>query len=169
MIARTDRVGLVSGHWRRWKTVAAMEVANRLHQTIDGLSVYIGVMPAELLKEHPESHPEITMHGGVRTASNEYHLVVAVFDAGSGARITDATVIATVFGPGNTVIYGQRHSRLLPAVPQKTLEPMTIGQMLTYGGFFVLPKPATYTFQLTITRPGRTKPTVTSLVYDHRG
>jgi hypothetical protein len=144
-------------------------VGDSSQQTSDGLSVYIGAVPAEIVKEE---HP--TMHGGVPATSNEYHLVVAIFDAGSGARITDATVTATVFGPGNTMLYGQRHLRpwgsrpLSETVPRTPLEPMAIAQTLTYGGFFVLQKPATYTFQLTIARPGRTRPTVMNFVYDHR-
>ena len=148
--------------------------ADPTHQTSDGLSVYIGVVPAAIVKEHVEGHSEAAMHGGVPTADNEYHLVVAVFDANTGVRVTDASVAATVFGPGNTVVYGQRH---LPAwgtrplnetLPKTPLEAMK-GQTITYGDYFVLPKPATYTFQLTVTRPGKTKPTVMNFVYDHRG
>lgn len=142
----------------------------RDHQTADGLTVYIGVMPAEVVKEE---HP--AMHGGVPAASDEYHVVVAIFDAGNGERVADATVTATVFGPGNTLLYGQRHlspwgtrplSEMLPRTP---LEPMAIARTVTYGEFFILPKPATYTFQLTIARPGKAKPVVMNFAYDHRG
>ena len=140
----------------------------RDHQTADGLTAYIGVVPAEIArKEHP------AIHGGIPAASNEYHFVVAIFDTSSGERVVDATVMATVFGPGNTVIYGQRHlpawgTRPLSVKPQKVLEPMAIAQTVSYGEFFVLPKPAIYAFQLTITRPGKTKRTVMNFAYDHR-
>jgi hypothetical protein len=153
---------------------SSMQVANRLHQISDGLSVYIGLMPAEILKEHPAGHPETVMHGGIPAAGSEYHVVAAIFDANSGARISDATVAVTVFGPGNAVLFGQRHlrpwgARLLNAtVPQLPLEPMGIEQTVSYGEFFVLPRPAAYTFQLSITRPGRPTPTVMNFVYDHR-
>lgn len=155
-------------------TALSMQVANRSHETRDGLTVFIGVMPAEVIKEHPAGHPEITMHGGVPADSNEYHLVAAIFDAVSGVRITDATVTATVFGPGNTMIHAQRHltpwaSRSLSeSVPRQPLEPMPIAQTVTYGGYFVLPKPARYVFQLAITRPERDKPTIMNFTYDHR-
>lgn len=155
---------------------SSMQVPNhRSHQTRDGLTVYIGVIPAAIVKEqHPAGHPEATMHGGIPTANNEYHLVAAIFDAVSGERITDAKVTAIVLGLGNAILYGQGHmipwvSRQLPADVQSALEPMAIAQTITYGGYFVLPKPARYTFQLTITRPDRTRPTVMTFVHDHRG
>ena len=139
------------------------------HQTVDGMTAYIGIVPAEVVREE---HP--TMHGGVPAASNEYHFVVAIFDSISGDRITDATVATTVFGPGNTVVYGQRHLSpwgtrpLSETLPRTALEPMAIGRTITYGGFFVLPQPAIYAFQLTITRPGKAKPTLMNFAYDHR-
>ena len=145
-----------------------------LHQTSEGLSVYIGVVPAAIVKEHVEGHPETAMHGGVPAAENEYHLVVAVFDANTGARVGDASVAVTVFGPGNTVVLGQRHlppwgtRPLSERLPRKALEPMNAGQVITYGDYVNFPKPAVYTFQLTITRPGKTKPAVMNFLYDHR-
>ena len=149
---------------------SSIQPANRLYQTSDGLSVYIGVVPAEIFKER---HPETAMHGGVSAASNEYHLVAAIFDADSGARVSDATVAVTVFGPGNTMLFGQRHLRpwgswpLSATVPRNPLEPMRIGQTVSYGEFFVLPRPAAYTFQLSIARPGRPRPTIMNFIY-HR-
>jgi hypothetical protein len=142
---------------------------SRDYQTADGLVAYIGIVPAEVVKEE---HP--AMHGGAPTRSNEYHFVVAIFDAGSGERVTDATVSAIVFGPGNTVVYGQRHLSpwgtrpLSETLPRTPLEPMAIAQTVTYGGFFVLPELAKYTFQLTIARPGKTRPTVMNFAHDHR-
>lgn len=145
----------------------AVQTESRGRQTSDGLTVYIGVMPAEVLKGHP-------VHGGTPAASNEYHLVVAIFDAVTGARITDVTVTATVFGPGNTELYGQRHLRpwgsrpITESLPRTPLERMEIAQTVTYGEFFVLQNAATYTFRLTITRPDKTRPTVMDFVYIHR-
>ena len=57
---------------------------------VDGVAVYIGMVPAELVRGHPPAHPESTMHGGVQVGEN--HLTVAVFDDKSGRRITDAQV-----------------------------------------------------------------------------
>src|SRR6266581_7212078 len=52
-----------------------------------GLAVYIGVVPAEIVKGHPSQHAEKTMHGGAPKGAHEYHIVAAVFDATSGSRI----------------------------------------------------------------------------------
>lgn len=141
----------------------------RDHQTVDGLTAYIGVVPAEVVREE---HP--AMHDGVPAASNAYHFLVAIFEANSGERITDATVNATVLGPGNIVIYGQRHLSpwgtrpLTENLPRTPLEAMKIGETVTYGDSFIRPKPTTYVFRLTITRPGKTSPTVMNFTYDHR-
>ena len=63
---------------------------------VDGVVVYIGMVPAELVRGHPPAHSESTMHGGVQVGEN--HLTVAVFDDKSGRRITDAQVTAHITG-----------------------------------------------------------------------
>lgn len=79
--------------------------------TAGGLTAYLGVMLAEIVKGHPSSHPEGAMHGGAPTGPHEYHVVVTVFDTVSDARISDATVTAKASGLGG---FGS----------EKTLEPM---------------------------------------------
>jgi hypothetical protein len=39
-----------------------------------GLAVYIGVVPAELVKGHPSQHAEKTMHGGAPKGAHQYHV-----------------------------------------------------------------------------------------------
>ena len=104
-------------------------------RTAGGLTVYLGVMPAAIVKGQP------TMHGGAPGGSHEYHLVAAIFDAASAARVSDATVIAKVSGLG---LSGS----------EKALEPMNIEKTTTYGGFFHLPGADVYTIRLTVRRPG---------------
>src|SRR6266567_9355334 len=70
------------------------------YKTVGGLSVYIGVVPAELVKGLPHQSSELPMHGGIPSGSHQYHVVAAIFDAASGARISDATVTAKVSGLG---------------------------------------------------------------------
>jgi hypothetical protein len=124
------------------------------YKTVGGVAVYIGFMPAELLKG-PLVHPaERLMHGGVPRGSHQYHVIVAVFDAASQVRISDATVIAKVSGIG---LSGS----------QQTLDPMKIAGTITYGGFFYLPGPDGYTIQLTIQRRGSKTPVELEFKYDH--
>ena len=66
-----------------------------LWKTAGGLSVYLGVMPAEIVKGLPSaSTTERPMHGGIPKGAHEYHFVAAVFDAASSARVSDAVVTA---------------------------------------------------------------------------
>ena len=66
----------------------------------DGLAVYLGVLPVQLLKGPSESHLA-TMHGVVPSSSATHHVVVAVYDERTGKQFDRATVEATVvpFGP----------------------------------------------------------------------
>jgi hypothetical protein len=61
----------------------------------DGIAVHLGIMPAEVLRAHPERYPR---HDGAKipAGKNVYHVMAALFDDASGARITDADVVATV-------------------------------------------------------------------------
>jgi hypothetical protein len=125
----------------------AAEMAN----TAGGLTVSIGVVPAEIIKGQHPSGPQV--HGRVPKGAHEYHLVAAVFDAATSARITDAKVTAKV-------------SALGLSGPQKTLEPMKIADTITYGAFFIL-TPDLYTIKVTVERPG-TQPVTLEFKYDHR-
>ena len=94
------------------------------------------------------------MHGGVPKGPHEYHVVAAVFDVASGARISDAVVTAQISGLG---LSGSK----------KQLEPMQIAGTTTYGGFFDLPGYDLYTVKLTVERSGAS-PVVLEFNYDHR-
>lgn len=120
-----------------------------------GLAVYLGVVPAEIVKGHPSQHAEKTMHGGAPKGAHQYHIVAAVFDAASSARVSDASVTAQISGIG------------LSGAKRK-LDPMEIASTVTYGGFFDLPGCDLYTIGLTIERPGLPKPVNLEFKYDHR-
>ena len=122
-------------------------------KTAGGLTVYLGVLPAELVKG-PEPHSgEPPMHGGTPSGRHEYHIIASVYDATSKARISDATVAAKV-------------SPLGLSGTQKTLEPMKIADTTTYGAFFNL-TPDLYKIRLTVQRSG-SEPAVFDFKYDHR-
>jgi hypothetical protein len=132
----------------------AMAAQGSETKTVGGLTVYLGVVPAELVKGPGQHSAERPMHGGSPHRSpHEYHIAVAVFDSTTNARIEDATVTAKVSGVG---LSG----------PQKTLEPMKIADTITYGGYFNLAADL-YTVRVTIQRPG-TQPVVVDFKYDHR-
>ena len=124
-------------------------------KTADGLTVYIGVMPAEIVKGHPSGHTEQTMHGGVPKGADEYHVVAALFDSATGARVSDATVTAQISGLGLSGV-------------KKRFDSMEIANTTSYGGFFDLPGRDIYTIILTIQRPNQPKPVTLDFKYDRR-
>jgi hypothetical protein len=117
-----------------------------------GLTVYLGIVPAEIVKGPGPHSAERPMHGGTPHGPHEHHLVVAVFDSASNARIEDATVTAKVSGLG---LSG----------PEKTLEPMKIADSVTYGAYFNLAADL-YTIRVTVQRAGA-QPVVLNFKYDH--
>jgi len=125
------------------------------YKTAGGLAVYLGVVPAAMVKGPPPHSAEQPMHGGVPRHRHDYHVVAAVFDAVTNARVSDATVTAQVSGLG---LSGTT----------KTLEPMELAKTTTYGNFFNLPGADLYTIRLTIQRPGSQRPVVLDFKYDHR-
>ena len=118
-------------------------------QTADGLTVYLGILPAAMVKGHE------AMHGGARKGPHDYHIVAAIFDAASSGRISDATVRAGIAGLA------------MPGY-EANLEPMKIADTTTYGNFVRLPGADLYTIRLTIQRPGQQRPVVVTFKYDHR-
>jgi hypothetical protein len=124
-------------------------------KTAGGVTVYLGVVPAEIVKGLPASGTtERPMHGGIPKGPHEYHFVAAVFDAASGARVSEAVVTAEVAGLG---LSGSK----------KKLEPMQMAGTTTYGGFFDLPGFDLYTVRLTVER-SVASPAVLQFKYDHR-
>jgi hypothetical protein len=138
-----------------WSDVAAAQDA-QLSKTAGGMTVYVGVVPAEIVKGlGAAGHEQGPMHGGVPKGAHQYHLVAAVFDAAGGARVADAVVNAQISGIG---LSGEK----------KKLEPMQIANTTSYGGFFDLPGRDLYTIRLTIERPGQPRPVDMEFKYDHR-
>lgn len=122
------------------------------HKIADGLSVYIGVLPAEILLGHPKGHIEREMHGGAPAGTNRYHVVVALFDVANGKRVSDAQVKIGGAGIGMTPSH-------------RKAEPMLINNTATYGAYVTLPGPGPFRIWVTIKRAGRSKPA--EVVFDY--
>ncbi len=118
-------------------------------QTVDDLTVYLGVVPAAVTRAHAPQHPERTMHGGVQRAGlHDIHLLVAVFSRPTGQRVTDAVVTARLHGTGNNRW----------TVP---LTRMTVNGALTFGGYTSLGTEEALMISVDVTRPGRSRATRT--------
>ena len=128
----------------------------RESQTVGGITVYLGVVSAALVRDHPFRAGEAgALHGGTPEDSSSHHVVVALFDASSGARISDARVRA---GVGES---SYDHA------PDRELEPMPVNGVMSYGGFFLMQCLGPYRIHLEILRPGATRPIEAQFAYEH--
>lgn len=130
--------------------------ADENYQAAHGLGVYLGVLPAAIVRGHAETHPEGSMHGGAPRGTHQYHIVVAIFDAKTGARVQNAKVTANVSGLGEV---GQQNIRL---------EPMLIAGTVSYGNFVALPGNDRYDIKLDIAVPERESPVRVNFTYQHQ-
>lgn len=122
------------------------------YKVVGGIGIYYAVLPAEMIRGHPKGHPEATMHGGVPSGKHVHHVMVALFEAKSLDRITDAEVKATV-------------SEIGLSGKTKTLEPFTVAGALTYGNYFEMPSQTIYRIRVEVRRPG--SPETIEALFEH--
>lgn len=121
---------------------AATQAEPGVQRTADFV-VYFGIMPAELAQSRLAVHPTpAPAHDAPPFPADTHHVIVAVFDARSGERITDATVQA-------------RHEPALGVATEKPLVPMPLGDALSYGNTFIVPDGANHRFVLRIRQAER--------------
>jgi len=131
-------------------TSSAMAEDTEMHQVVDGTAIYFGVLPAEMIRGHPKAHHQSQMHGGV-PSDPSYHLTVAIFDAASGKRITNAKVTVKVVGSTGSDV-------------QKELESMVIAGNISYGNYFRMPGASPYRIEIQIRRPA--SPAIIQATFD---
>ena len=101
------------------------------YAVVDGVTIYYAVLPAEMLRGFPPGSDEVQMHGGVPGGKHVHHVQIALFDAVTSVRITDARVTATVAEVGLSS-------------EELILKPFLVGDALTYGGYFEFQKRELY-------------------------
>lgn len=107
----------------------------------DGVVLYWGLVPSALASQQ---HPQEDLHGGRPPGGGKLnHLVVALFDAGSGARIDNAVVRAQLSEPG------------IVDAPAKYLLPMTVNGQASFGQVFGMVYGGPYRFRLYVQLPQR--------------
>ena len=106
-----------------------------------GITIYYATIPAEIIRGHPQEHPEATMHGGIPRSLHAYHVMVALFDAKTFQRITDADVTANVAEAGF-------------AGEKKRLEKFTVADAVTFGNYFEMRPNIGYRVIITVKTPG---------------
>ena len=113
------------------------------HVQVDGMSVYLGVIPAQLTSQK--------MHDRASSKEHNYHVLIALFDSKSGERISDARLKATVapLGLGG-------HTKGLEMMHEDAL---------SYGNYFVMHKPGRYRILVEIQRGENQTKSIANFVY----
>lgn len=101
-----------------------------------GLPIYLGVVPAAVIRGHPLEHYGRGLHGSAPQDRHAHHLLVGVLDGAIGERVPAASVTASARGLQHT-----------PASP---MEPMIVGDGIAYGGFTTLPVRAFYRIEIEV-------------------
>lgn len=121
---------------------------------LDGMVLYYGIVPAEILRDHPFEHEEQTMHANVSKGKGTHHLVISIIDEKTRKRITNAVVTASV-------------GELGMSAQTRKMEVMSFGSAATYGNFFAMPKPGPYEIVVNVRRPIDSKAATARFQYQH--
>ncbi len=113
--------------------------------TADGITIYVGLVPAARMWAHPKIYGGNEVALKVPKGPNMYHVLVALYDRESGRRIKNAKV-------------EMRISPLGLVGPLKPLHPMAIGGDVTYCNYFKMTPDNIYRVRISIHRgtPTRT-------------
>jgi hypothetical protein len=114
-------------------------------KTVGGTEIYLGVLPAEVLRSFPKDSVERSMHGGVPSGSGHYHVNVSVLDAATKAPISGAKVEIKIDERGLSS-------------ETKALLPMTTGSVPSYGNYVKLKGKTQYAFTVKIQKPDSPQP-----------
>jgi hypothetical protein len=112
------------------------------HRIVDGMEIYVGVLPAETLRAtHAKGDPEFLMHNGIPWRAGYYHVNVSLFDSNTKAPIDDAQVETRVEELGGM------------DAQSKTMEKMAINHTVSYGNYFRMSGKGPFWISVTIRRP----------------
>lgn len=155
---RSTRAGWLWHTANAWLLLAfstlSTAAATEYEKHADGFAVYMGVLPAQILRGNADASNLVTMHGGLPAGRGSHHLVVAIYDERTQRQVEGADVVADVTSLG-----------LGPT--RRKLEPMPIGTSVTYGNFFPMSGSGSYTIQVTIHVPGQARTTEVQFKYSH--
>ncbi len=121
---------------------------------MDGMELFFGFVPAEILRGHPKDHEGQSMHDGIPRGKGTYHLIVSVFDAKTRERVIDAAVTGSVTEVGM-------------ATENRKLEAMSFGNAVSYGNYFSMPNQGPYEIVVNVRRVGQSVTATAHFQYWH--
>lgn len=127
------------------------------HQIVDGVNVYLGVMPTAMIQDQHDMPKAKLEHQGQSSEAEFHHILIALIDAQTGQRLSPISIDAEVSGLGGL------------AAQFKSLEAMNIHRTVSYGNYFHFPDRGSYRLRFTIHLSGRDSPVVTEFMYSHPG
>ena len=127
------------------------------HHESASYHVYLGVVPAGLIKANPVLvDGNKTLHIGDNTSDSSEHMLVSVFRKPNNERVVNATVIARVGA-----------KKWLGGIKvEKPLEKMLTSGVVTYGNYFSIPKKGKYEIAVRISEPNKDQTESVTFVYN---
>lgn len=123
-------------------------------KTVDDLTIYLGVVPAGLIRGH-KAELNAAVHAGLpRSSLHNVHLLAAVFNKDSGVRLRNIRVVARIHGMGRNRWTVQ-------------LRPMVVNEALTYGAFTNLGDQQRVMIAIDVIRPDHKNATTAQFDYSH--
>ena len=149
-IARVLGLALIIGGLL--STPAAAQTDDR--KVVEGFSIYLGVVPAEVVRGHAQPHTEATMHGGAKASRDTHHVMVSIIDDKSGKQVSDAAVEARVGEVGLSSV-------------KKKMETMRIADSTTYGNYFSMFRRGPFKIDIEIRIPPGSRQLKTTFYFTH--
>ena len=116
------------------------------HVVADNVDVFLGVVSAESLLGYPKGSVERSMHGGVPSGSDYYHVNVSLQDHVSQTPITDAQVAVQIEQAGTGAT--ERGSKALEL----------IAPLASYGNYVQFKRNTPYVITVLVRTPGAARP-----------
>ena len=109
-------------------------------KVVAGVQLDLGVVSAQSIRARHPKGAESTMHGGIPSGDDYYHVNISLLDKRTNAPIRDAKVEARVASAMGSEL--------------KALEPMAVGGAVSYGNYFRLPGRNPHVITVIVSRPG---------------
>lgn len=109
------------------------------HASVHGMDIYLGLMPAERLRQFPAQSAERSMHGGVPKGREWHHLNVSLLDQATRAPVDDAQVAVEIIQAGRATV-------------SRMLERMDMGPG-SYGDYFRIDPDSAYRIIVSMEAP----------------